>query len=430
MPYRPQLQGWGVNTLGGTGGTIRRVQNLNNSGTNSLRQSILNHNSAGGPSIIVFERSGTIALTSDFLTVTAPNLTIAGQSAPSPGIQLRGPYNLQITAGDVVVQHLRCRSGDDAGAPTGNNRNPILIWLGAQNVVIDHCTLNYGIDEQAAAWTAATNSITWWKCIISHPLHNSIHPEGPHSANTNMHNGNSHIAYIRCLMAHAEDRMGRFRGNGVGGAHALINNIIYNRGLAATWYSNQNANAVNLALIGNRYKSGANEDNSWSRFIRLENRPGGSEVYVVDNSLDLRVSGGSDHGILADQWGAVLMSNFGGQGDKIDVQPSWLYSPITILGNSEIDALVTSDVGAWPNERDPLESRAKDEYLNGTGAIIDAPGDVDGWMAAHYVENSQVFVEGPDVMQTLEDLAVALEPSTASPPAVLNFPPGLGLILG
>ena len=111
LPVFPGAAGFGTNTPAGRGGTVYKVTNLNASGAGSLNACT----DASGPRVCIFEISGTISLTSD-INVTNPYLTIAGQTAPSPGITLRGAA-LRISASDVLVQHIRLRAGDALAGP-------------------------------------------------------------------------------------------------------------------------------------------------------------------------------------------------------------------------------------------------------------------------------------------------------------------------
>ena len=80
----PGAMGWAATTPGGRGGQIIKVTTLVNDGPGSLRAAI----DAKGPRIVVFEVGGVIDLDRRTLTIREPHVTIAGQTAPSPGITL------------------------------------------------------------------------------------------------------------------------------------------------------------------------------------------------------------------------------------------------------------------------------------------------------------------------------------------------------
>ena len=106
LPAFPGALGWASKTPGGRGGRIIRVTNLNSEGPGSLREAI----EADGPRIVVFEVGGVIDLGKKTLRLRNPFITIAGQTAPSPGVTLiKG--GMDITTHDVIVQHIRVRPG-------------------------------------------------------------------------------------------------------------------------------------------------------------------------------------------------------------------------------------------------------------------------------------------------------------------------------
>ena len=82
-PAFPGAEGHGRYVTGGRGGKIVHVTNLNDSGTGSLRAAV----NGSDKKIVVFDVGGVIALKSD-LKIGA-NTTIAGQTAPAPGITVR-----------------------------------------------------------------------------------------------------------------------------------------------------------------------------------------------------------------------------------------------------------------------------------------------------------------------------------------------------
>src|SRR5688572_10432930 len=138
--------GWAAQTPGGRGGEIVRVTNLDPSGPGSLRAALERR----GPRIVVFEVGGIIDLGLQTVTIDEPFLTIAGQTAPSPGITLiRG--GIDIRTHDVIVRHIRIRTGADGQPRMSGWEADAFSTLGAWNVIVDHCTMTWGIDENLSA---------------------------------------------------------------------------------------------------------------------------------------------------------------------------------------------------------------------------------------------------------------------------------------
>ncbi len=136
----PGAEGAGRFALGGRGGVVARVTNLNDSGPGSLRAAI----EARGARTIVFDIGGTIVLQSP-LTIRQGRLTLAGQTAPGGGIALRG-QPLIIAADDVVVRHLRVRLGDEGG----RQEDAVSITRGCR-IILDHVSASWSVDETLSA---------------------------------------------------------------------------------------------------------------------------------------------------------------------------------------------------------------------------------------------------------------------------------------
>lgn len=109
-PAFPGAEGHGRYVTGGRGGKVVHVTNLNDSGTGSFREAV-----KSGKRIIVFDVAGVIALKSDLKF--ADNITILGQTAPSPGITLR--YFTVQPGNNNIIRFLRIRRGEEKNINDG-----------------------------------------------------------------------------------------------------------------------------------------------------------------------------------------------------------------------------------------------------------------------------------------------------------------------
>ena len=110
-PAFPGAEGHGRYTDGGRSGRVIHVTNLNDKGAGSLRAAV----SGNDKKIVVFDVGGVIPLASD-LTI-GQNTTIAGQTAPEPGITLRY-YTVRPSANNVI-RFIRVRRGQEKDIKIG-----------------------------------------------------------------------------------------------------------------------------------------------------------------------------------------------------------------------------------------------------------------------------------------------------------------------
>lgn len=106
-PYTYDAEGWASGTIGGRGGRIIRVTNLNESGAGSYRAAV----EAEGPRIVVFEVGGVIDMGGKNIAIHNPYLTVAGHTAPHPGITVI-KASTGIATHDVTIQHMMFRPGE------------------------------------------------------------------------------------------------------------------------------------------------------------------------------------------------------------------------------------------------------------------------------------------------------------------------------
>ena len=183
-PAFPGAEGYGAYAIGGRGGAIYHVTNLNDSGAGSLRTGIGTANRT-----IVFDVSGTIDLLTD-LKISKPFITIAGQTAPGDGITLRRRLTSVQDTHDVIVRFIRSRVGD-IGCP--NFQDDSFHCVNVTNVIVDHVSSSWSVDECLSA-TWSTNITVQW-CVISESMKNSCHVKGAHGYGSLLRYGNGGVTY-------------------------------------------------------------------------------------------------------------------------------------------------------------------------------------------------------------------------------------------
>lgn len=165
-PAFPGAEGHGRFVTGGRGGKIYHVTNLNDSGTGSFREAV-----KSGNRIVVFDVAGVIALKADLKI--ADNITILGQTAPSPGITLRY-YTVQ-PGSNNIIRFIRIRRGEEKdindGADASWQRNKT-------GIIFDHCSFSWSIDEVASFYD--NNNFTMQWCTVAESLTNPGHSKGAH----------------------------------------------------------------------------------------------------------------------------------------------------------------------------------------------------------------------------------------------------------
>ena len=165
-PAFPGAEGHGRYVTGGRGGRVVHVTNLNDSGTGSFREAV-----KSGNRIIVFDVAGVIALKSDLKI--GDNITILGQTAPSPGITLRY-YTVQ-PGNNNIIRFLRIRRGEEKDINDGADA----IWQrNKTGIIFDHCSFSWSIDEVASFYD--NNNFTMQWCTVAESLTNPGHSKGAH----------------------------------------------------------------------------------------------------------------------------------------------------------------------------------------------------------------------------------------------------------
>jgi hypothetical protein len=369
IPAFPGAEGFGAEAVGGRGGQVLFVTNLNDSGPGSLRAVV----EADGSRTVIFCVSGTIALEST-LAITKPYITIAGQTAPGDGICLKN-YALVISADHVIVRYIRCRPGDDAGS-----EGDALSISSGQDIIVDHCSTSWSVDETLSASTSGQlGNVTVQWCIISESLNNSVHHKGSHGYGSLIRGswGNGYTFHHN-LYAHHHARLprpGNYNDRSIDPNGFILdfrNNAIYNWGGSFAGYNADGSNGTNsitkMNFVGNYYKRGTNSKGN----LAFSESTKSAQAYFSGNCMN-----GSYPG---DPWNLVTFKSF----SHSDLRAYRQSRPIPVPPVETDDAItayerVLAEVGATLPKQDAVDSRILNDVIYGTGKIINDEGQVGGW---------------------------------------------------
>ena len=358
MPAFPGAEGFGATTPGGRGGKVIPVTNLSDDGPGSLRVAC----EAEGPRIVVFRVSGLITLTRK-LVIKNPYITIAGQTAPGDGICLRN-FTFVIATHDVVVRYLRSRLGD----LTVQEDDSMTLAAGAKNVIVDHCSATWSIDENLSLAGDVSNVTVQW-CLIAEGLNHSKHSKGAHGYGS-LSRANGPVTWHHNLWAHNASRNPRL-GDNYGRApyptFDVRNNVIYDYGEIA---SGLTQGVLKVNYVGN--------------YIR----PGPSSKATVP----IRVGGPSDLSFF-------IKDNIFEANDVLTADNSKFFDPVMIDGKRQVHILnrpfevpavrttnaiaaleaVLATAGASLPKRDSVDTQIVAEVRAHRGSIIDSQQQIGGW---------------------------------------------------
>lgn len=367
-------------TQGGDGGRIIRVTTLAKDGPGSLRAAV----AAKGKRVVVFEVGGVIDLERSILDIDEPYLTIAGQTAPSPGITIiRGGIDLK--GHDVKISHIRVMTGVDGQAKLSGWEADAFSTVAAHNVVVEHCSFLWAIDENMSTsgprftgktvkeWRAATShDIVFRENIAAEGLADASHPKGEHSKGTLIHDNATNITLYRNLYAHNMERSPLVKG---GAQVLMVNNMIYDPGHRAVHY-----NLMNLEWEGHVYVTG--EITAVGNVMRAGNSTApGLPFLTLGGDGDLAYYGKDN--VNVDRWGnpAPTFGRYGVTRARL-IEKTAPLAPLTgldVMPAADLETSLLASVGARPWDRAPDDIRVLFFVAEGRGEVIDDEKVVGGY---------------------------------------------------
>ncbi|WP_310225236.1 dockerin type I domain-containing protein [Paenibacillus qinlingensis] len=425
QPVIPGASGYGLDTPAGRGGMVYKVTSLEDKNVpGTLRYAI----SQSGPRVVVFEVSGTIVV-NNFLDIIDPYLTIAGQTAPSPGIFLKGA-NIRIYTHDVLIQHIRAAPGDEPYAVTPTNRDALSIGIPTgrpDNIVVDHSTFTWSVDEIFGTWGPYGN-VTFRNVIGAEPLNNSIHiDEGatvaaPHGFGPIFDNQpDSRVALIGSLLSHAEGRIPYVMAS----EYVEVNNVFYDRINSFNRFDAQKNIETRNSLVGNVFKNGPSLA-SWAVGKKpIEINAGfasGGKIYLSDNRVQ-------NHSFtVGTQWDLIQNSSTLTQAQlQATEAPTWV-DGLVAKPVGEVMDWVLNQAGARPADRLPYETRIINQARNGTGMIVNTIAEAGGWPVVAANQRKLVLPKNPsadadgdgytNLEEWLESYAAFVEGRGSQPPLI------------
>lgn len=432
----PGADGYGKHTTGGRGGEVCYVTRTDDCSDNDLVEGTLRwalrHDNGGKPRTILFATSGTIYLTSK-LKMQYPDVSILGQTAPGGGVTITG-YPLYICKNNVIIRYVRFRAGD--------NPNESLTGLDMENcdnVILDHCSMTWSMEECLTAYDTDYTTIQW--CIIGEGLYNSKNSKGARAYA--MQWGGEHSTMHHTLITNSMSRSPRFNGvrsvsNNPGDHDRYVdsefaNNVMFN------WGTNNNGSYGGenypdckgynrVYMINNYWRPGPNAGSN--RYFTTPSGPNYGEYYLTGNKFELsskfapKSTPWSDAELAkvnADNYYGTVNANAsrginitGANAEKYLLKElPYALSGLTYETADAAFQSVTAKAGASLPRYDEVDRRLLDEaagtvdprFKGGTNAlgIIDSPDDITLSYSDTYVVNGvtynnlpRMFVEGQD----------------------------------
>lgn len=384
LPAFSGAQGPGANATGGRGGDVYHVTNLefdlNGVIPGSLKYGINNAPTAGRT--IVFDVGGTIYQNGGganwWFRSGRNNITVAGQTAPGPGITIAG-VGSKWTGDNVILRNVTVRTNKDAVNPTSFTYDSFSLQL--KNSIVDHVTATWYSDEGVSLTDAGANTTVQY-ANISEGLNYASHSFGS-IISTEV--DATTYSYHHNLYSQNNSRVPRLGSElGLTGAvTSFSNNVVYNWINRAGYSGTNQPSSTNF--INNYYIKGNN--NGATIFTGGDDAaaPGFTKIFQSGNVYD-----GNKDGVF--NGATVGAGSFAGNKTIVG-------TAFSVTGDAALDTpaaalqRVLDYTGAnWQN-RNPIDARIIADVRAGTGSIV-----LDLAAGVQANEWATVLSQGPDAL--------------------------------
>jgi hypothetical protein len=405
IPVFPGAVGFGTATPAGRGGVVCRVENLHDKGPGSFRDAVENPRH-GYPRVVVFEVGGMISLEAD-LNLRHGFVTIAGQTAPSPGITLEGG-GIAVQASDILIQHLAIRPGIAHPEKPGlGNRDCVKVEAAPgrniNNVVIDHVSGSWASDETFSTWGnggATVRNVTVSNCLFAEALrysgrtdsHANNPPKYGHSAGVLFGRGSENITYYRCISA-----FNMFRNpytNHTATNIQIVNNLTFapGRRLEDRILMGADSGPTVATVRGNlTLLTKPSLATGIVNHLNVGHSPHAAQIYIDDTVIADASSptAANPPPYSTDPWDPKVSNHHKRTTESIRLAaepPQFAPLGVPVLKSADLPATLTRTAGARPADRDPVDRRliatiSDPKHPDRNRDWIDQPADVGGYPA-------------------------------------------------
>ncbi|GAB3650626.1 pectate lyase [Echinicola sediminis] len=264
----PGAEGFGKYAVGGRGGEVYKVTNLNDAGAGSFREAVSQPNRT-----VVFEVGGVIRIKSRI--VVQENITIAGQTAPGEGITVYGNGLSFSDANNTITRYIRVRMGK-----VGDKGKDAVAIARGHDMIFDHVSITWGRDGTFDL-NGEVENVTLQHSIIgqglqTHSTGGLIQPSGG-------------VSILGCLWINNHTRNPKVKG-----INQYINNVVYNWAVAGYIQGGGSQGKSYANVEGNCFIAGP-ETRDTAPFNRSNEN---FHIYARDNWYDGNFNGNLDGELL------------------------------------------------------------------------------------------------------------------------------------